>query len=100
MSADAPFLLGGEPAVDGTEDSGRGRGISCRKFLSFEGFEPALKQRESECIYRYANLLLPRTLRLPQCSLVLGPLSPLYPSALTDGDEMSVLLTRPSFLTR
>lgn len=65
--------------MDGTEDPGRGRGISCRKFLPFEGFEPALKQRESECIYRYANLLLPRRVRLPQCSLVFGPLSPLLP---------------------
>ena len=66
--------LTGERFLDGgTVDSGCLGGICCRKFLPFEGFEPALKHAESECIYRYANLLLPIRVRFPQCSLEWGP---------------------------
>ena len=60
-------------------DSGRLGGICCLEFLSVRGFEPALKHAESECTSRGTNLLLPRRVRFPQCSLVLGPLSPLLP---------------------
>ena len=95
MSADAQSY--GERFLDGgTEDPGRGRGISCRKFLSFEGFEPALKQRESECTSRGTNLLLPRRVRLPQCSLVLGAAFAHLIPTLSPGWKMEI----PGFRTR
>lgn len=59
--------------MDGTVDSGRLGGICCRKFSPLKRFEPCRDRAESECIYRYANLLLPRRVRLPQCSLLFGP---------------------------
>ena len=65
--------------MDGTEDPGRLGDISCRKFSPLKSLEPCRGRAESECIYRYANLLLPRTLRIPECSLEWGPLSPLLP---------------------
>ena len=63
----------------GTEDSGHLGGICCLEFLSVRSLESCRDRAESECTSRGTNLLLPRTLRLPQCSLVLGPLSPLLP---------------------
>lgn len=87
--------------MDGGLDSGRLGGICCGKFLPFRGFEPALKQRESECTSRGTNQMLPRTLRLPQCSLVFGPLSPCSsPVSLPGGDETSYSYLSPEMLDR
>lgn len=87
--------------VDGGLDPGRLGGICCRKFLSFEGFGPALKHAESECTSRGTNQLSPRTLRLPQCSLVLGPLSPCSsPSLSLEDGETSYSYLPPEMLDR
>lgn len=65
--------------MDGTVDSGRGRGICCLEFSPLKSFEPCRDRAESECTSRGTNQLSPKVARMPQCSLVLGPLSPLLP---------------------
>ena len=74
--------------MDGTVDSGRGRGISCRKFLSFEGFGPSILRAESECTSRGTNQLSPKVVRMPQCSLVFCPAEthPTSSLSLEDGE--------------
>lgn len=62
--------------MDGTEDPGRGRGICCRKFSPLKRFGPSILRAESECTSRGTNQLSPKVAPIPQCSLVLGPLSP------------------------
>lgn len=95
--ADAHHILERAELVDGGLDSGRLGGICCLEFLSVRGFGPALKLRESECIYRYANLLLPIRVRLPQCSLVLDPRLPTHPRLSLGGDETSYSYLPPDF---
>ena len=69
----------GEVSRWGTEDPGRLGGICCGKFSPLKRFGPSILRAESECTSRGTNQMLPRTLRLPQCSLEWGPLSPLLP---------------------